>query len=163
MRAFISAATTIVRTAAAASASRRSTTVLKRYRDVRVIIELKLNDAALARAVIDVVRAQDAVDRVCLGSFGLRVLRAARTIAPQIATSAAREEVRWALYRSWLRWPVSRVAYGGYQIPGARGLDPRGVPAFRRRRPTAPVSPSRSGRLTRRPTPAACWRGASTR
>jgi glycerophosphoryl diester phosphodiesterase len=34
-----------------------------------------------------------------------------------VATSAAREEVRWALYRSWCRWPVSRVAYDGYQVP----------------------------------------------
>jgi glycerophosphoryl diester phosphodiesterase len=45
------------------------------------------------------------------------VLRAARLIEPAIATSGAREEVRWALYRSWCRWPVSRVAYSGYQIP----------------------------------------------
>jgi glycerophosphoryl diester phosphodiesterase len=45
------------------------------------------------------------------------VLRAARQIEPAIATSAAREEVRWALYRSWCRWPASRVAYAGYQVP----------------------------------------------
>jgi glycerophosphoryl diester phosphodiesterase len=111
-------------------------TVLQRYRDVRVIIELKLNDAALARAVIEVVRNQDAVDRVCLGSFGLRVLQAARTAAPEIATSAAREEVRWALYRSWLRWPVSRVAYDGYQVPefsgSTRVVSPRFVAGARR-------------------------------
>ena len=91
--------------------------VLARYRDPRIIIELKVNSAELAAAAIDVVRQADAVDRVCLGSFGLRVLRAARAIEPAIATSGAREEVRWALYRSWCRWPVSRVAYGGYQIP----------------------------------------------
>jgi glycerophosphoryl diester phosphodiesterase len=96
-------------------------TVLQRYRDVRVVIELKLNDPALARAVIDIVTAQDAVDRVCLGAFGLGVLRTARKMAPHIATSAAREEVRWALYRSWCRWPVSRVNYGGYQIPEFAG------------------------------------------
>jgi glycerophosphoryl diester phosphodiesterase len=110
--------------------------VLKRYRDVRIIIELKVNDPALARAVIEVVKAQDAAERVCLGSFGLRVLRAARTMAPQIATSAAREEVRWALYRSWLRWPVSGVAYGGYQIPEVAGstrvVSPRFVAGARR-------------------------------
>src|SRR5207342_1052240 len=52
---------------------------------------------------------------------GLRALRAARTMAPQIATSGAREEVRWALYRSWVRWPVSGVAYAGYQIPELAG------------------------------------------
>ena len=95
--------------------------VLARYRDPRIIIELKVNSAELAVATIDVVRQADAVDRVCLGSFGLRVLRAARAIEPAIATSGAREEVRWALYRSWIGWPVSRVAYSGYQIPELAG------------------------------------------
>jgi glycerophosphoryl diester phosphodiesterase len=95
--------------------------VLARYRDPRIIVELKVNHPALAAATIDVIRRADAVDRVCLGSFGLRVLRAARALEPAIATSGAREEVRWALYRSWCRWPVSRVAYGGYQVPEMSG------------------------------------------
>lgn len=95
--------------------------VLARYRDPRIIIEMKVNHPDLAAAAIDVIRHADAVDRVCLGSFGLRVLRAARAIEPAIATSGAREEVRWALYRSWIGWPVSRVAYGGYQIPELAG------------------------------------------
>jgi len=95
--------------------------VLQRYRDVRIIIELKVNSPALASAVVDVVRAADAVDRVAVGSFGLRVLRAVRSLEPAIATSAAREEMRWALYRSWVRWPVSRVAYDGYQVPEYAG------------------------------------------
>jgi glycerophosphoryl diester phosphodiesterase len=95
--------------------------VLERYRDARIIVEMKANTAELAAATIDVVRRAGAVDRVCLGSFGLRVLRAARAIEPAIATSAAREEVRWALYRSWCRWPVSRVAYSGYQVPERSG------------------------------------------
>ena len=95
--------------------------VLARYRDQRIIVELKLNSAALAAATIDVIRRAAAVERVCLGSFGLRVLRAARVIEPAIATSGAREEVRWALYRSWVHWPVSRVAYNGYQIPELSG------------------------------------------
>lgn len=91
--------------------------VLARYRDMPIVIELKVNDAELARAVVEVVRQADAVDRVCLGSFGLRVLREARRLEPGLATSAAREEVRWALYRSWCRWPVRRVGYEGYQVP----------------------------------------------
>ena len=95
--------------------------VLARYRDPRIIIEMKLNTAALAAATIDVIRRAHAVERVCLGSFGLRVLRAARAIEPTIATSGAREEVRWALYRSWCRWPVSQVGYAGYQIPERSG------------------------------------------
>jgi glycerophosphoryl diester phosphodiesterase len=39
--------------------------------------------------------------------------------------------VRWALYRSWCRWPVARVKYGGYQIPefarSTRVVSPRFV------------------------------------
>jgi glycerophosphoryl diester phosphodiesterase len=92
---------------------------------------LKVNHPVLAATTVDVVRRAAAVERVCLGSFGRRVLRAARTIEPAIATSGAREEVRWALYRSWCRWPVSRVAYDGYQVPevagGTRVVSPRFV------------------------------------
>jgi glycerophosphoryl diester phosphodiesterase len=91
--------------------------VLARYRDARLIVELKVNSAELAAAAVAVVRQADAVDRVCFGSSSLRVLRAARATEPAIATSAAREEVRWALYRSWCRWPVRRPAYQGYQVP----------------------------------------------
>lgn len=91
--------------------------VLARYPDVLMIVELKVDSVELARATIDVVRAARAVDRVCLGSFGLGALRAARAIEPAITTSAAGEEVRRALYRSWCGWPASRVPYGGYQVP----------------------------------------------
>jgi glycerophosphoryl diester phosphodiesterase len=90
--------------------------VLSRYPSARVIIELKEASAELARATIDVVRAARAVDRVCLGAFSRPALKAARVLEPAIATSAAREEVRWALYRSWIGWPVSRVRYRGYQV-----------------------------------------------
>src|SRR5262245_29766349 len=41
--------------------------VLRRHREARVIVELKVNHAELARAVVDVVRRADAVERVCLG------------------------------------------------------------------------------------------------
>jgi glycerophosphoryl diester phosphodiesterase len=91
--------------------------VLRRHRDCRVIVEMKINSAEFAAAVVEVVRSADAMDRVCLGSFGRRALRAARQLAPALATSAAREEVRWALYRSWCRWPVRRPPYAGYQVP----------------------------------------------
>jgi len=95
--------------------------VLARYRDARIIVEMKVNRPELAAAAIDVVRRADAVERVCLGAFGLRALRAARALDPRVATSAAREEVRWALYRSWCRWPVRAVGYAGYQVPEIAG------------------------------------------
>jgi glycerophosphoryl diester phosphodiesterase len=94
----------------------RLETVLNRYPAARVIVELKENTASLARATVDVLRRTNAFHRVCLGAFGLRALRAARALEPALATSAAREEVRLALYRSWIRWPVTRVPYRGYQV-----------------------------------------------
>jgi glycerophosphoryl diester phosphodiesterase len=45
------------------------------------------------------------------------VLRAARAIEPRIPTGAAREETRWALYRSRIRWPLGRTAYREFQVP----------------------------------------------
>lgn len=110
--------------------------VLGRYPDTRIIIEMKDRSTDLARAIVAVLRTADAFDRVSVGSFGLRPLRAVRAIAPSIATSASREEVRWALYRSWVGWPVTRPAYRGYQVPEIAGMtrvvSPRFVAAAHR-------------------------------
>jgi glycerophosphoryl diester phosphodiesterase len=95
--------------------------VLLRYPTARVIVEIKERGVAIARAVIDEIRAAAAVDRACIGAFSRRPLREARRLEPAIATSAAREEVRWALYRSWCRWPVMNTPYAGYQIPEFAG------------------------------------------
>lgn len=95
--------------------------VLRRYRDARLIIELKLNEPTLAIRTIDEVKAADAVARVSLGSSGTRVLRAARACEPAIATGASREEIRLALYRSWCRWPVRRPPYREFQVPETSG------------------------------------------
>jgi glycerophosphoryl diester phosphodiesterase len=91
--------------------------VLARYPAALVIVELKVNSVDLARATLDVVRTAGAEDRVCLGSFGRRVLQACRRLDATVATSASYEEVRWALYRSWCRWPTPRVGYRGFQVP----------------------------------------------
>ena len=95
--------------------------VLTRYPDSRVIIEMKLNTASFAEQVIHVVKMAHAEERVCLGAFGRTALSAARSLAPEIATSAAREEVRMALYRSWCRWPARSARYQGYQVPELAG------------------------------------------
>ena len=44
-----------------------------------------------------------------------------RTLAPEIATSAARFEVRMALYRSWLYLSPGRVPYRAFQVPEVNG------------------------------------------
>jgi len=96
--------------------------VLSRYPDTRIIIELKDRSAELARATVDVLKTANAFERVCVGSFGLGPVRAVRALAPSVATSASREEVRWALYRSWIGWGVTRPAYRGYQVPEIAGM-----------------------------------------
>jgi glycerophosphoryl diester phosphodiesterase len=95
--------------------------VLRACSGVRTIIELKVNDPAFGRLVVDDIRRHAAIERVCVGGFGRAAVRAARLAEPALATSAVREEVRLAVYRSWLRWPVARSEYVGYQVPERSG------------------------------------------
>ena len=96
-------------------------TVLRSFPDARVIVEIKVNDADFGRRVVAELRSANAIERTCVGSDGLRALSAVRAEAPALATSAAREEVRWALYRSWVGWPPRHPAYQGYQVPERAG------------------------------------------
>ena len=95
--------------------------VLQVCRDIRVIVEIKVDDPAFGSLVVEELRNAKALDRVCVGGFGRAALRAVRQEEPALATSAAREEVRLALYRTWLRWPVNDPPYDGYQIPERAG------------------------------------------
>lgn len=95
--------------------------VLSRYPGVPLIIELKANDPELAERTVADVRAERASDRVSFGSFGWRALRTTRRLEPQIPTGASREEVRLALYRSWVRWPLGKEAYREFQVPERSG------------------------------------------
>jgi glycerophosphoryl diester phosphodiesterase len=95
--------------------------VLARYPGIPLIIELKANEPELARRAIDAIRKAGAVDRVAIGSFGWRVLRAARQYEPRIPTGASREEVRLALYQSWVRWPLRSPEYREFQVPERSG------------------------------------------
>ena len=104
--------------------------VLDRYPAIPLIIELKEPGPALARKTIDLVRSADAVERVALGSFYYGVLRAARQYEPRIRTGAAREETRWALYRSWVHWPLGRTAYREFQVPEQSGRTTIVTPRF---------------------------------
>jgi glycerophosphoryl diester phosphodiesterase len=104
--------------------------VLQRYRDHRLIIELKTRDSELARHTIDEIRKADAVDRVALGSFYWQALHAARRYEPRIPTGAAQEETRWALYRSRIRWPLGRTKYREFQVPERIGSTTIVTPQF---------------------------------
>ena len=105
--------------------------VLARYPAIGIIIELKERGTALAHAVVDEVRRANAIGRVCLGSFSVTALRAARAAAPGLMTSGARFEVRVALYRCWCGLSPGRVPYKAFQVPetsgGTRVVSPRFV------------------------------------
>jgi glycerophosphoryl diester phosphodiesterase len=104
--------------------------VLERYPGIFLIVELKQSHAALARATIDLLRAAGAIERTALGSFYYGVLRAARQYEPAIKTGAAQEETRWALYRSWVHWPLGRTAYRELQVPEQSGRTTIVTPEF---------------------------------
>ena len=97
--------------------------VLRRY-NVPIIIEMKVDSAAMGQAVADEVKAAGAADRVCAAGYGQRALDAARAALPQMATSACHPEVRLAVYRSLAGWPVRRVPYQVYQVPERAGVIP---------------------------------------
>jgi glycerophosphoryl diester phosphodiesterase len=96
--------------------------VLQRYPAVPLIIELKLDDEEIAHRTVDVVKAAGALARVAIGSFSARALTATRRVAPALRTGAGREETRWALYRSWVGWPIGRPRYQEFQVPERSGI-----------------------------------------
>lgn len=95
--------------------------VLGRYPDVRVIVELKTGEEELAKAVVAVIRAANAINRVCVGSFDVRGLRYVRTLEPALATSGARREVLWSLLSTWCRCSLHPASYCGFQVPERSG------------------------------------------
>ena len=103
--------------------------VLRRYADVPLIVEMKVNSVAMGEALAREVHRAGAADRVCAAGSGVRSLAAARAALPEMASSAAHAEVQIALYRSWVGWPARHAPYGGFQVPevalGHRIVSPR--------------------------------------
>jgi glycerophosphoryl diester phosphodiesterase len=106
--------------------------VLARHPALTFIVELKGTDLALAGAAVSIVAAAASLDRVCFGGFSDRMLRAARAADPAVCTSAARGEIRWALYRSYVHWPLGAPAYRAFQIPETSGTTRVVSPRFLR-------------------------------
>jgi glycerophosphoryl diester phosphodiesterase len=94
--------------------------VLERFPGLPLIVETKTNSRALAQAAVRGILEAGAADRVCFGSFGYRALACVRRVAPQLATSATRREVAWALARSRIRRPVATTRYQAYVVPERR-------------------------------------------
>jgi glycerophosphoryl diester phosphodiesterase len=98
--------------------------VLRRYPEVRLIIELKAGGGQLAQRVVDEVRAAGAIDRVAVGSFYPEAIDAVRRYEPAIATGAVKEETRWALYRAWIGLGIGATPYREFQVPEWAGYTP---------------------------------------
>src|SRR5215203_531462 len=94
---------------------------LARYLGPPLIVEIKVGTAEAARRVVDVIRREDAVARVCIGSFSLVALETVRAVEPRMPTSAAREEGQWSLYRTWVGLPLGTTPYRGFQVPERAG------------------------------------------
>lgn len=118
--------------------------VLARYADVPCIIELKGRDPEVARQAVRVVRAAGALPRVCFGGFADAVLREARAQGDDVTTSAAKEEIRWFLYRAWVGLAPRVTAYRVFQVPETSG-------------PTRVVSPRFVRAATRAGLPVQVW------
>jgi glycerophosphoryl diester phosphodiesterase len=101
--------------------------LLEELPGVRLNIDVKAPGAIAPLA--DVIRAHDAVDRVCVGSFSDRRLRAVRRlVGPRLATSAGPAEVaalRLAPRRlsQWLRSPAAALQVPSHQVVGGRRLE----------------------------------------
>jgi len=110
--------------------------VLERYAAARIIIELKNGTEALARAALEEVRRANALDRVCFAGEHASGLRVIRRLEPAAATSAAREEIRRALVRSWISLPAGGAGVVAFQVPETKGpiriVSPRFVRAAHR-------------------------------
>ena len=91
--------------------------VLRRFRGVPTIIEIKVNTDVMGEMVARDILSEDAVDYVCIAGYGSASARAARAGLPGVAASAHQGEVRMAVYRSILRCPVRRAVYQTFQIP----------------------------------------------
>jgi glycerophosphoryl diester phosphodiesterase len=87
--------------------------VLKRYAEMPLVVEIKSDQAAVADRVLQVIREADAEDRVIIAGFSHIVLAHVRRVAPHIHTSGSRPEVQAALVRSWL-WMKPRLS--GYRV-----------------------------------------------
>jgi glycerophosphoryl diester phosphodiesterase len=107
--------------------------VLARHSGAPTIVELKGRDTRVAAAAVALARDMRALGRVCFGGASDHVVRAARASGRDVVTSAAKEEVRWALYRSWVGLDPRHPGYQGIQVPETAGVIRVVSPAFVRR------------------------------
>ncbi len=108
--------------------------VLRTLPGVGVNVDIKQHDEATALALCDVIRAEDAVDRVMVASFSAPTLNAFRHACPEVSTSASPREVVTFFVLSTLRLTaVYSPPFDALQVPttqaGLRVVTPHFVRA----------------------------------
>jgi glycerophosphoryl diester phosphodiesterase len=91
--------------------------VLGAYRDRPLIIEIKGENPATAARVLALIREHDAAHRVIVGGFSPAVIGLVRREMPELVTSAARDEARRALTRSYFGLRPRNAAFKLFQMP----------------------------------------------
>jgi glycerophosphoryl diester phosphodiesterase len=92
--------------------------VFEKFPDMRYVIEIKLTANPIDKPLCDLIRRYDMQDRVLISSFHDQAMKNFRTICPEVATSAAREEVRnYVLLGKALLWGFIAPDYQTVQPP----------------------------------------------
>lgn len=89
--------------------------VLDAFDNVRLAIEIKPDEPALAGPVGDTIREHGTADRVLVGSFHTKVMRAFRRLFPEVPTAAGESEVR-------LFYCLTRLHLAAFHAPNAAAL-----------------------------------------
>jgi len=110
--------------------------LLTRHARLPWIVEIKGDRPGVAARVVGVIRECGAAARVIVGGFSHSVLEQVRRLAPEIATSASRDEVQAAVERVRAGLPPVSTGYRLFQVPfrfnGQRTLQRPFVEAVRR-------------------------------
>ncbi len=92
--------------------------VLSAFEGLAVNVEIKQDDADVARRLCDYLRERQATTRVMVGSFHGRALAAFRNACPEVATSASQAEVAFFVALEKLRLSaVLTPPYDALQVP----------------------------------------------
>ena len=68
--------------------------VFEKFPQMRYVIEIKLTKNPIAKPLCDLIRQHNMQDKVIIGSFHDEAMRSFRATCPEVATSAASDEVR---------------------------------------------------------------------
>lgn len=110
--------------------------LLDRHPAMPVIVEIKGDDPATARRVLEVIRGAGAESRVVIGGFSQAVLDTVRREAPGLPTGAAGSEARSAVRRAFFGLSQRAHAFEVFHVPfvwyGRQRFGRRFVQAARR-------------------------------